>query len=61
MTRAAGVDELVESAAERLGRMLPHGTTTVESKSGYGLSLAEEIKQLEVNRRLQGELARSTW
>ena len=55
MTRAAGVDELVESAAERLGRMLRHGTTTVESKSGYGLSLAEEMKQLEVNRRLQGE------
>ena len=30
-----------------------HGTTTVESKSGYGLSLAEEIKLLEVNRGLR--------
>lgn len=53
MTRAASLEELTESAAQRLRRMLQHGTTTVESKSGYGLSLAEELKQLEVNRRLQ--------
>ena len=53
MTRAASVDELVESAAQRLWRMLCHGTTTVESKSGYGLSLVEELKMLEVNRQLQ--------
>lgn len=53
MTRAANVHELVESAAQRLWRMLCHGTTTVESKSGYGLSLAEELKMLDVNRRLQ--------
>jgi imidazolonepropionase len=32
--------------------MLRHGTTTVESKSGYGLSLADEMKLLEVNRGL---------
>lgn len=53
MTRAASVDELTESAAQRLRRMLRCGTTTVESKSGYGLCLAEELKMLEVNRRLQ--------
>jgi len=53
MTRAESADMLTASAAERMQRMLRHGTTTVESKSGYGLSLAEEIKQLEVNRRLQ--------
>jgi len=52
MTRAASVDELAESAAERLARMLRCGTTTVESKSGYGLSVGEELKMLEVNRRL---------
>jgi imidazolonepropionase len=33
--------------------MLAHGTTTVESKSGYGLRLRDEIKMLEVNRALQ--------
>lgn len=53
MTRADSVDELAASAADRMWRMFRHGTTTVESKSGYGLSLAEEIKLLEVNRRLQ--------
>lgn len=52
MTRAETADMLTESAAQRLRRMLRAGTTTAESKSGYGLSLAEEIKQLKVNRRL---------
>ena len=37
MTRRATVDELTESAAARLARMFRHGTTTVESKSGYAL------------------------
>jgi imidazolonepropionase len=53
MTRAETIDMLAASAAQRLRRMFQSGTTTVESKSGYGLSLAEEIKQLQVNRRLQ--------
>jgi len=53
MTRAETVDMLTASAAQRLQRMLESGTTTVESKSGYGLSLEEEIKLLKVNRRLQ--------
>ncbi len=53
MTRAASEDELFHSAASRLAAMLRHGTTTVESKSGYGLSLAHELKMLRVNRRLQ--------
>lgn len=53
MTRAASAEELTESAATRLRRMLAHGTTTVESKSGYGLTLADELKMLEVNRRLR--------
>jgi imidazolonepropionase len=56
MTRGESSDTLAASAAERLERMFRHGTTTVESKSGYGLSLAEELKQLEVNRRLQASL-----
>jgi imidazolonepropionase len=53
MTRAASVEELTTAAADRLRRMLAHGTTTVESKSGYGLTLADELKMLEVNRRLR--------
>ncbi|UVK41827.1 imidazolonepropionase [Mesorhizobium sp. AR07] len=50
MMREATEDQLVESAAERLAHMLSFGTTTVESKSGYGLNTATEIKMLEVNR-----------
>jgi imidazolonepropionase len=53
MTRVESVDSLTASAAQRVQRMFRHGTTTLESKSGYGLSLADEIKQLEVNQRLR--------
>jgi imidazolonepropionase len=53
MTRAATIDALTASAVERLDQMFRHGTTTVESKSGYGLSLAKEIEMLQVNQRLQ--------
>jgi imidazolonepropionase len=52
-TREESVSGLTESAGERLHRMLQSGTTTVESKSGYGLSLQQEMKMLEVNRNLQ--------
>lgn len=51
-TRAATRDELVEAAIPRLDEMLAHGTTTVESKSGYGLTTTDEVKLLEVNRLL---------
>ena len=52
-TRAAGAEELTAAAADRLGRMFRCGTTTAESKSGYGLSTADEMRMLEVNRRLR--------
>lgn len=52
MTRAASTDALVEAAAGRLRGMFRAGTTTVEVKSGYGLNLADEIRMLEVGRRL---------
>jgi imidazolonepropionase len=52
MLREATKDQLADSAAERLRHMLACGTTTVESKSGYGLSTDTEIKMLEVNRML---------
>lgn len=54
--RARSEDELVAMARERLLRLAAHGTTTVEVKSGYGLSLDAELKTLRVIRRLQAEL-----
>lgn len=52
-TREATEQELFESALERLGRMAAAGTTTVESKSGYGLTMDTEMKTLAVNKRLR--------
>jgi imidazolonepropionase len=46
-TRAATKEELIESAALRLGGLTREGVTTVEIKSGYGLDLENELKQLE--------------
>jgi imidazolonepropionase len=51
-TREASVDELVSLARPRLATLLAHGTTTVEIKSGYGLTPADEIKMLEAINRL---------
>jgi imidazolonepropionase len=53
-TRAASRDELVELALPRLATLLAHGTTTVEVKSGYGLTTADELKMLEAANRLRG-------
>ena len=47
-TRAATYDELYLKSAAFLNEMLAHGTTTVEIKSGYGLNLETELKQLQV-------------
>ncbi|MCL2216527.1 MAG: imidazolonepropionase [Defluviitaleaceae bacterium] len=47
-TRAASYDELYTKGAAFLDEMLNHGTTTVEIKSGYGLDLETELKQLRV-------------
>lgn len=51
-TRAASLDDLVGLSLKRLDRMLLTGTTTVEAKSGYGLNLEDEVKQLEALRDL---------
>ncbi len=45
-TRAAAVEELVAEARPRLDRMLAHGSTTVEVKTGYGLETGAELRQL---------------
>jgi imidazolonepropionase len=55
MTREATEDELVEQSKKRLDSFLQHGVTTVEGKSGYGLDLENELKQLRVMKRLQHE------
>ncbi|HKC78022.1 MAG TPA: hypothetical protein VKB70_06525, partial [Gaiellaceae bacterium] len=45
-TRAGDLEELVAAARPRARRMLRHGTTTVEVKSGYGLEEDAELRQL---------------
>lgn len=52
MTREATEDELVAQTTRRLDSFLQHGVTTVEGKSGYGLDLETELKQLRVMKRL---------
>ncbi len=47
-TRKASEETLYRDARERLNRMLRFGVTTVEAKSGYGLDLDTEMKQLRV-------------
>ena len=56
-TRAASEDELLEQALRHANWFLRGGTTTVEAKSGYGLSLPDELKILRVIRRLNIETA----
>jgi imidazolonepropionase len=53
--RAASRDDLKELARRRLDRMLALGVTTVEVKSGYGLSLEDELKCLEAIAELRRE------
>ena len=57
--RTRDEDALVALALPRLRRIAAHGTTTVEVKSGYGLSVEDELKTLRVIRRLQRAAARS--
>ncbi|TQR33277.1 imidazolonepropionase [Brevibacillus brevis] len=51
-TRAATHEELLAQSKQRLDQFLLHGVTTVEAKSGYGLTLEDELKQLEVAKQL---------
>jgi len=52
-TRAAGEDELLRLARARAATFLRHGTTTIEAKTGYGLSPEGEEKSLRVLERLR--------
>ena len=51
-TRAASVEELVQSALPRLDALIAEGVTTIEIKSGYGLALDHELKMLRAARQL---------
>jgi len=54
-TRAASEDQLFEMALPRARWLLEHGTTTVEAKSGYGLTIDDELKILRVIARLNAD------
>lgn len=54
-TRAASEAELVKGALPRLDALIAEGATTVEVKSGYGLSLDDELKMLRAARALERE------
>ena len=49
-TRAASEEELIANIEQRARMMSRYGTTTAEAKSGYGLNLSDEIKQLSAVR-----------
>jgi len=52
--RAATVNQLIERAERHFRHFLSHGTTTIEAKSGYGLTLDDELKILQVLAALRG-------
>ncbi|MEW6622150.1 MAG: imidazolonepropionase [Bacillota bacterium] len=54
-TRKARKEELKEASRKYLDQMLSQGTTTIEGKSGYGLTTQDEIKTLEVIQELNDE------
>lgn len=54
-TRNASLDELVENGKNILDRMLRYGTTTIETKTGYGLSVEDEIKSLNAIQSLNNK------
>ncbi len=54
-TRAASLETLMDETRPRLVRMFAHGTTTAETKTGYGLQIETEIKLLEALLTLDSE------
>ena len=54
-TRAVSDEDLLAGGRRRLDEMLANGTTTAEAKSGYGLDVATELRQLDVIGRLNRE------
>jgi len=56
-TKEADFDQLYAESKQRLDTFFQYGVTTVEAKSGYGLSLEHELKQLEVAAKLNEDHA----
>ena len=54
-TRAASIDELLNQTRKRAERAFYHGTTTMEVKTGYGLTFESELKQMQVILQLDKE------
>jgi imidazolonepropionase len=51
-TRNASIEELVQNASKIAENAIAHGTTTLEVKSGYGLTIESELKQLKAIKKL---------
>ncbi|MHC8969894.1 imidazolonepropionase [Priestia aryabhattai] len=51
-TREATEEQLIQETSKRLNRFLQYGVTTIEAKSGYGLTLEDELKQLRAAKKL---------
>lgn len=56
-TRKASLEQLVKLTVKRANRNLAEGVTTIEVKSGYGLSVTEEIKMLQAIKQANTETA----
>lgn len=54
-TRAISQDDLFAKCSMLLDKMISLGVTTIECKSGYGLTVEDELKQLQVYRKLQSQ------
>lgn len=55
LTRRASVETLMDAARPRLQRLLAHGTTTAEAKTGYGLETGAELRLLDAILQLDSE------
>ena len=63
-TRTASFDQLVEQSLRRLDRLIGEGVAVVEIKSGYGLTIDDEMRMLRVARHLETlrpVKVRTTW
>lgn len=52
-TRKISFEKLYEESLKKLNKAISYGTTTIEIKSGYGLNLKDELKQLRVIKKLK--------
>src|SRR5205823_2957641 len=59
MLAEASDDQIVEFCRPLAAEMLAHGTTALELKTGYGLSVDAELRQARLARRLAGEIEQS--